>query len=112
MAGVVACLTGIYGKLKSTLTEHIVTMGGVVQEGLVRSDRFDAPVKCTTVLVSERTDGPKTEEDWRAAQASPSTPLPAPHSGGHCRARSAAPNQLEIQHHCPHPRLPPSRAGW
>ena len=64
MAGVVACLTGIYGKLKSTLTEHIVTMGGVVQEGLVRSDRFDAPVKCTTVLVSERTDGPsgyKTE---------------------------------------------------
>ena len=75
-----------------------------MQEGLVRSDRFDAPVKCTTVLVSERTDGPKTEEDWRAAQASPSTPLPAPHSGGHCRARSAAPNQQEIQHHCPHPR--------
>ena len=59
MAGVVACFTGIYGKLKSTLTEHIVTMGGVVQEGMVRSDRFDAPVKCTTVLVSERTNGPK-----------------------------------------------------
>ena len=54
MAGVVACLSGTYGKLKSTLTEHIVTMEGVVQEGLVRSERFDAPVKCTTVLVSER----------------------------------------------------------
>ena len=36
MAGVVACFTGIYGKLKSTLTEHIVTMGGVVQEGMAR----------------------------------------------------------------------------
>ena len=64
MAGVVACLSGIYRKLKSTFTEYIVTRGGVVQEALVRSDVFDAPVKCTTVLVSERTEGPsgsKTE---------------------------------------------------
>ena len=58
MAGVVACLSSIYGKLKSTFTEYIVTRGGVLREALVRSDRFDAPVKCTTVLVSERTDGP------------------------------------------------------
>ena len=37
----------------------ITTLGGVVQEGLVRSDKDDAPAKCTTVLISERTDGSK-----------------------------------------------------
>ena len=67
MAGVVACFTGIYGKLKSTLTEHIVTMGGVVQEGLIMS------VKCTTVLISERTNGSKVMLEGRDCLWSPTT---------------------------------------
>ena len=55
MAGGVACFSGIY-RTKASLTDFIITLGGVVQEGLVRCD---TPVKCTSVLVFERTDGPK-----------------------------------------------------
>ena len=55
MAGGVACFSGIY-RTKASLTDFIITLGGVVQEGLVRCD---IPVKCTSVLVFERTDGPK-----------------------------------------------------
>ena len=35
MAGEVACFSGIYGRTKASLTEFIITLGGMVQEGLL-----------------------------------------------------------------------------
>ena len=35
MAGEVACFSGIYGRTKASLTEFIITWGGMVQEGLL-----------------------------------------------------------------------------
>ena len=57
MAGEVACFSGIYWRTKASLTDFIITLGGVVQEGLL--GQISRPCQKTTDFVSERTDGPK-----------------------------------------------------
>ena len=52
MVGEVACFSGIYWRTKASLTDFIITLGGVVQEGLL--GQISRPCQKTTDFVSER----------------------------------------------------------